>query len=167
MKKNIFTIGLMLCISSANLLAQNNKISALDFKPLIGHWQGSLTYFDYQTNKPYTMPADLDVTQFEECNCFVFSNIYPNEPNANAKDTINLSKNGIRINEQMLFSKHKKNGLIEITTMFAGVDGNNHRAALIKHIYTIGLHVYSIVKEVNFVGDSKWIKRHEYRYQRN
>jgi len=167
MKKNMLTIALLLCLSSANLFAQNNKISALDIKPLIGFWKGSLTYLDYQTNKPYTMPADLEITQIEESNRFVFSNIYPNEPKANDADTVTISESGLKIDDEIITLKRKKNGRLEITTELTGEDGNDNKAAIIRHIYTIGTNEYVVIKEVKFVDETKWIKRHEYRYQKN
>ena len=165
--KNILKIGLLLCLSNTLLFAQNNKISAIDFKPLIGHWQGSLTYLDYQTNKPYTMPADLEVKQIEDRSSFVFSNIYPNEPKANDADTVIISDSGLKINDEIITSKRKTNGLLEITTELTGIDGNDNKAATIKHIYTFGTNEYVVIKEVKFVGSTKWIKRHEYRYHKN
>jgi hypothetical protein len=32
-----------------------------DFAKLSGTWGGSLTYVDYSTGKPYTMPANLEI----------------------------------------------------------------------------------------------------------
>ena len=40
-----------------------DTVVADDLAPLLGEWKGSLTYVDYSSNKPYTMPANLTVKQ--------------------------------------------------------------------------------------------------------
>ncbi|MEO6819792.1 MAG: hypothetical protein ABI266_00785, partial [Ginsengibacter sp.] len=76
---------LMMADCSAQIIP---KISMKDFGTLSGSWQGSLTYLDYSSGKPFTMPADITVRRIKKSNKFIFSNIYPNEPNANSIDTM-------------------------------------------------------------------------------
>ncbi|MEO5942700.1 MAG: hypothetical protein ABIP30_15405 [Ferruginibacter sp.] len=37
------------------------KTSVRDFDKLVGSWEGSLTYLDYSSGKPYTMSADIEI----------------------------------------------------------------------------------------------------------
>jgi hypothetical protein len=78
-----------------------------DFTKLSGSWQGSLTYLDYSSGKPYTMPADIEVNRIDKSNKFIFSNSYPNEKSANSIDTVSLSKDGKYINNELIKSRRK------------------------------------------------------------
>ena len=43
-----------------SLLSQTKyTVNSNDFKAAIGFWKGSLTYLDYASGKPYTMPANI------------------------------------------------------------------------------------------------------------
>jgi hypothetical protein len=138
-----------------------------DFNQLVGSWKGALTYLDYSSGKPYTMPADITIKQLDKTNSFVFYNIYPNETSANSIDTISLSADGKYIDKALIKSRRKlKNGDIEIVAEEKGKDGNDNRNATFRHTYFIGKTHYSKKKEVQFEGETNWIKRHEYAYTR-
>ncbi len=165
-KKQII-IALLLCIVNTSI-AQSTKITATDFSVLIGGWKGSLTYLDYQSGKPYTMPADVDIEQIGSSNQFVFSNKYPDEPKANALDTVIISKKGDKIDDGIVKSNKKLgNGNIEIVTQRMGRDGNDNKKAIIRLTYTLGATTFTKRKDVQFVGTKKWIKRSEYSYTKN
>ena len=136
-----------------------------DFNNLSGAWEGSLTYLDYLSGKPYTMPADINIKRIGISNQFVFSITYPNETNANSIDTITISTDGKYINKEIIKSRLKlPNGDIEIVTEELGKDGNDNRDATFKLIYTLGLSTLINRKDVKYVGELEWIKRHEYSY---
>ena len=138
-----------------------------DFGRLAGSWSGSLTYLDYKSGKPFTMPADLEIKRLHKTNKFLFSNIYPNEKNANSTDTISISKNGKYIDKEVVKSRHKlPNGDIEIITEELGKDGNDNKPATFRHTYTLGSTTYKNRKDVQFVGDTNWINRHQYLYKK-
>ena len=138
-----------------------------DFDKLSGNWGGSLTYLDYSSGKPYTMPADIEIKRIGNTNKFVFSNIYPNETSANSMDTISISKDGKYIDKELVKSRRKlPNGDIEIITEEFGKDGNDHKPAIIRHTYTLGTTTYKNRKDVQFTGKTEWINRHEYSYQK-
>lgn len=148
-----------------NVNAQTNSVSAKDFLVISGCWQGTLTYLDYKSGKPYSMPANLDVKQAG--NLFLFENKYPNEPSANAGDTIMLSGDGHLLNnEQVLSNTVLDSGKREIITEATGTDGNDNRKARFRYTYFLGKNEFSRKKEIMFNGDSTWIRRHEYRYNR-
>jgi hypothetical protein len=138
-----------------------------DFTKLSGSWKGTLTYLDYSSGKPYTMPADIEVKRIRKTNKFIFSNIYPNEKSANSIDTIIISKDGKYIDKELIKSRRKlENGDIEIVTEEFGKDGNDNKPATFRHTYTFGKTTYKKRKDVQFTGQTNWINRHEYSYTR-
>ena len=165
-------LSLLLCLALIfyyNGIAQVVKnISLKDFDLLIGSWQGNLTYLDYSSGKPYTMPANVDIRNSGKTNKFIFSNIYPKEPNANSVDTLTISKDGNKINDDSVKSIRKLgNGNVEIITELQGKDGNDNKPALIRHTYIFGNTVFVIRKDVQFTGQTEWIKRNEYSYTKS
>lgn len=158
----IFALGF-----SATFSQTSPKILNKDLNLLAGSWKGSLTYLDYTSNKPYTMPADLNIRRQGNSGIFILSNLYPNEPKANSLDTMTISHNGKMINKEAVKSKRiLSNGDIEIVTETKGIDGNENKPAIIRITYTIGKTNFTNIKEVQFVGNTQWIKRHEYSYTR-
>lgn len=136
-----------------------------DFQQISGRWHGSLTYLDYSSGKPYTMPADIEIKRLDNTNKFLFSNIYPDEMSANSTDTISISKDGKRIDEALIKSRRKlPNGDVEIVTEETGEDGNDNKVATFRHTYTLGKASFRKRKDVRFVGEQAWINRHEYAY---
>jgi hypothetical protein len=111
------------------------------------------------------MAADNKVTRIGKTNKFIFSNIYPKEPNANSSDTITISDDGKYIDKEEVKSrKILADGTIEIITEEPGTDGNDNKPAIIRHTYTFGKKVFIKRKEVQFLGQTEWIKRNEYNY---
>ncbi len=145
----------------------DSVINVKDIEVLTGSWYGSLTYLDYSTNKPYTMPADVDISRIPNENKFIFKNSYPDEPAANSADTVILSADGKMIgNEKVKSLNLLDNGNKEIITEYNDVDGNDKKNAVIRHIYLVSKDIFIIRKDVKFEGESEWIKRHEYSYKR-
>lgn len=169
MSKFKIFLSLGLAIFSAGFSAQSNSKRLLkDIQKVSGSWKGSLTYLDYSSGKPYSMPAEVIIYRIEKTNKFLFSNIYPNEKNANSTDTIIVSSDGKYIDNELVKSRRKlNNGDIEIITENIGKDGNDNKPATIKHTYIFGNKVLKKRKDVQFTGDTKWINRHEYSYSRN
>ncbi len=144
-----------------------NSMNTSDFIPIIGEWSGSLTYLDYTSGKPFTMPANIKISQIGTTNQYLFSNSFPEEPSANWADTVTISKDGLKLNDETITSKkHLPNGLTEIVTEVNGVDGNDKKPAILKHTYTVGAQYFSRRKDVKFIGETTWIKRHEYLYKK-
>jgi len=142
-----------------------NTITPYDLNVLLGEWTGTLTYTDYSSNKPFTMPANLIVKQGKNENQILLLINYPNEPNANSKDKIKISKNGTQLNKIDVKSKQKlSNGQVQIITEYSGKDNNKN--ALIKNMYIIGKTLFIIRKEVKFENSDDWLMRNEYKYIR-
>ena len=140
-------------------------ISPTDFKSVKGAWTGSLTYIDYSTNKPYTMPANLNIGQGKNENQWGLSYIYPNEPKANSRGKIKISDQGRKLNNHKVISKQQLSDFkVQITTEHLGKD--NNKKALIRNIYILSERVLIIRKEVKFEDTETWFKRNEYNFKR-
>lgn len=161
-------VSLLFCLGACNAFSfSDSTVSPADLKKLAGCWEGSLTYLDYSTGKPFTMPANILVKDFANNNSIVVSYIYPKEPKANGNDTILISADGRTFNGKPVKTKRWINeNKLEIITEIDGKDGNDHKPAVIRQTYTLNGKTYSVKKEVMFVGQSQWILRNEYKFQR-
>ena len=136
-----------------------------DIEIILGDWTGSLTYIDYSSNEPYTMPADVTVKQGQTKNKLSLNFKYPNEPNANSQGQISISKKGDKINKEIIVSKRElSNEQLEIITEYNGKD--NKKKALIRNKYILGSKQFVIRKEVKFENSNEWIMRNEYSFER-
>jgi hypothetical protein len=142
-----------------------NNVTTDDLNILLGEWTGTLTYTDYGTNKPFTMPANLIVSPGKNKYQLILSINYPKEPNANSKDKIKISKDGTLLNKLEVTSKAVlPNGQIQIVTENFGKD--NGKKALIKNVYIFGTSEFIIRKEVKFENADAWLMRNQYEYNR-
>jgi hypothetical protein len=154
----------MLLILSLGCYGQT-KVTPEDLKLAIGNWEGSITYLDYQSNKPFTMPANLLVEKGNNENTLILYNSYPNEPKANNSDKIKISKNRLLFNKHTISSREKfENGSIQIQTEHHAKDDG--KKARIRYTYNMGSYMFVIRKEVQFKESTEWIKRSEFRYTR-
>ena len=143
------------------------SVSVKDFKPAFGKWKGTLTYLDYTSGKPYTMPCNITVNPVDSNpQQLVIAYEYPDEPKANGNDTLVISGDGKMIDDGTVIVKEKIGGLLKVITEKNGVDGNESRKAQIRLIYEAGKKSFSIRKEVKFEGEEKWILRNEYKMAR-
>lgn len=162
MKYIILNIILLFSLSSYG----QTQITPDDLKSIVGTWEGSITYLDYQTNKPFSMAANLIVEMGRNENTLVLNNLYPNEPNANNSEKIKMSKNGTMLNSHLVTLREEiENGQTQIQTEHKGKDDN--KKALIRFTYHIGKNIFLIRKEVQFSQGGPWIKRSEFSYHRN
>jgi hypothetical protein len=146
--------------------AQDIRIQKNDIRILEGNWIGSLTYLDYTSGKPYTMPANLSVTSISGTSNLLFRMVYPDEPKANGNDTVMIDQNGLFFDGAKVTGKLSKNNSVVIITEQNGKDGNDHKNALIKKTYTADKTTFSITKEILFEGEQKWILRHTYTFSK-
>ncbi len=157
MKKIILFLPLMTALGFAN--AQSFNIS--DLSASVGHWEGKLTYLDYTTGKPYTMLANINIGLTDNKKGYIMGYEYPKEPHANAKDTTFLVDKRFGKDKIVEFKKDTDGGF-KLVTEIEGEDGNDHKKAILRHIYLLKANSYSITKEVKFEGTNQWIKRNEY-----
>jgi hypothetical protein len=164
-KFNSMILALLLWLSNAS--AQTTAFTASDIALMKGKWTGTLTYLDYSSNKPYTMPANVDIHYLPKTKTLLYHNSYPKEPKANNVDTIVLSKKGTMIGKEQVQKRTVlADGNIEIVTEYASVDGNDNKSALIRHTYTLGKNIFQIKKEVQYTGQTEWIRRNESSYSK-
>lgn len=168
MTKIRFQLLIFFLIFSTSQVIAQGKITKKELKSFIGNWKGSLTYIDYSSDKPYTMPANIEIKNGLNANELLISNIYPNEPKANSVDTLIISAKENSFDGAAVKSITRlSDGSTQIITESSGMDGNDKKPALIRHTYTISKTNYSNRKEVQFFGETKWMKRHEYSYLKN
>lgn len=164
----LLSVAIGLCASQlpAQLPGQPTaRVLPSDFVTLVGSWEGKLTYVDYTSHKPVTMPARLNIRQLDDVNAFACAHSYPSEPQANSTDTLILRNSGTVIDDETVSSRTiLPDGTIEIVTLLKATDGNEHRKALIRHTYTISKSMYRIRKEVLFDGTDEWLQRYEIIY---
>lgn len=144
----------------------DGRITADDLESVKGEWTGSLTYIDYSSNKPYSMPADLTVEEGKNQFQYILKYSYPNEPHANSKGKIEITKDGMRINKKDVVSIERTefDGLI-VKTEHSGKD--NKKKATIRNVYIISEDKFVLSKEVKFEDTTEWLKRNEYSFTRN
>ena len=165
MKKTLSIVVIIFALLFSIKNYSQNIVTKDDLQILHGKWTGTLTYIDYSSNKPYTMPANLIVEQGKNENQILLFNNYPNEPKANSKDKIKISKNGELLDNKRVKSKEKlADNQIQIITEYSGKD--NKKKALIRNIYIIGEKQFVIRKEVKFNNSEEWIVRNKYSYNR-
>ena len=86
MRKKCVVLFSFLFISLFSFAQEPKKVSVNDFSPALGKWKGSLTYLDYTSGKPYTMPAWVEIVPGKSQ--VVLGYEYPNEPKAVESRTI-------------------------------------------------------------------------------
>ena len=164
MRSIIAAAVLLISISASG--QSKHAVHPADFVSAEGYWKGTLTYLDYSSGKPYSMPASITLSTNKTGEIY-FSFVYPDEPKANSKDTLKITKNGLEFDGATVTSKmRKEDGSLIIITDRDGFDGNDNKKAVIRHVYTIGNTIFNNRKEVKFEGTDKWILRNEYAFTR-
>ena len=90
---------------------------------------------------------------------------YPNEPQANSKDTTYIINNYFGKDKIVKFKKASDGGFTLVTEI-VGKDGNDNKKAILRHTYLLKSSTFSIIKDVKFEGTDKWIKRNKYETRR-
>ncbi|MBA2621375.1 MAG: hypothetical protein H0U87_09260 [Acidobacteria bacterium] len=143
------------------------KIKPGDFKQLTnGQWKGKLTYQDYRSNKKVSILSNLTVTELSEDKLsWIFEYGYPDEPKANKKSIVKISKDGKTFDDETVVERTKlPNETLKIVTMNDGMD--NDKPAVFRHIYLINKKSFSIKKEVKYEGTDEFFERNEYSWNR-
>lgn len=165
MKKVLYIITLLIAVNS-NAQSKAN-FTKEDANLLSGSWKGSLTYLDYNSGKPYTMPANTNINMIKGTNSLLVEMVYPDEPKANSKDTLLINEDRTIFAEAKIVSrKSLADGYVQIITEVNGKDGNDNKNALLRKTYTFNKNSFTNRKDIKFQGTTEWIKRHEYSYTR-
>ena len=163
------TLRILLILVVTPFLGQAQEkedlVSIDDLDLIIGEWQGTLTYIDYGSGSPYTMPVEATITAGKKNNLLQIEMVYPNEPKANNSSKITISRDGKSINKQTIVSRLiNASGEVEIITEDSGKDDN--RQATIRHTYILGKDRFINRKEVRFAEQDDWLMRNEFSYRR-
>ena len=151
----------------AIVFALTASVSVKDFKPAYGKWTGTITYLDYTSGKPFTMPANVTISKNnKDARQLIFAFEYPQEPKANGNDTLIISEDGMMIDDTKVTSKESRDGVLQILTEKEGVDGNDNKKALIRYVYSISKKSFVKRKEVRFDGQDIFIMRNEFKMSR-
>lgn len=143
------------------------KVERKDLHRLTGApWTGTLTYLDYRSNRPVSIPSALIVTPVAGNRlAWVFEYRYPDEPQENSRDTVALSKDrktldGERVVERTRLGRDS----VRIVTEKPGPD--NDQPALFRFTYLIGARSFSVQKAVRPEGKPAFFERNRYAWTR-
>jgi len=160
---------ILLCSNVINAqtdFEQNTRVLTQDISLVIGDWQGELTYLDYQSGKPFSMPANVRIAQGKDSRTLNVEMEYPNEPQANNSAKIKINKDGSEIDGYAVNTRNvDDSGNVTIEAEKWGKDDN--KKALIRMTYTFGNAMFAMSKSVQFEGSDAWILRNTYEYQRS
>jgi hypothetical protein len=146
---------------------KTRKIKSSDFKLLTaGQWKGKLTYQDYRSNKKVSILSNLTVTESNEDKLsWIFEYEYPDEPKANKKLIVKISKDGKTFDEETVVERaNLPNKILRIVTTNNGTD--NDKPAVFRHTYLLSKKSFSIKKEVKYEGTQEFFERNEYSWIR-
>lgn len=145
--------------------AYNQQIPAQSLDVLAGEdWTGELTYLDYSSNERVTMPVQMAVSILGD-GVYQIAYSYPNEPKANSRHKIRISRNGKRIaGNEVTGIERSDDGSLVIFAESNGRDDNEK--ARFYFTYRVGGSTFISRKEVMFAGRSQKILRNEYRLER-
>jgi hypothetical protein len=168
MNKKILATSIIIIVLINLASAQKTAtMSATTLKSLIGCWQGTLNYSGTMIRKPFTTTSELIIRQLGRSNKFEFVNAYTKDAHDNKSDTITISSNGRKLNNDAIKSKRNTgDGNMEIVTEALGFDHDNNKKAMIRQTYTIGKQLYSYKKQVQPEGQADWLDREEFTYTR-
>ncbi|MDC6350957.1 hypothetical protein PP178_05290 [Zeaxanthinibacter sp. PT1] len=166
----VFIVLMLFIFPPAALFGQNigsDRIRTEDLKMLVGNWTGLLTYLDYSSGNPFSLPVQLKVYESNSPFKLRLEEIFPNEPGANNKSRLSISKDGRFINKKPIKSrKTLSNGQLQIVAKYRQKDGNEGKMAINRMTYTIDKSEFSLKKEVQFDDSEDWITRSYYEYKR-
>lgn len=165
---NILVSYFLIVSSLFGLISMDTpRVRTRDLQLLTGpQWKGTLTYLDYGTNKRVSIRSNLSVSQSNEGKLsWVFEYQYPDEPKANSKDIVTISKDGRIIDGEVVVERTNLTGNgLRVVTVKSGTD--NDKKATFHYTYLIGRKSFSIKKEVRYEGTMEYVERNEYRWER-
>lgn len=143
------------------------RIKRDDLQLLTGaQWSGTLTYLDYRSKKKVSIPANLTVSpNGEDKWSWVFEYEYPEEPKANSREIIELSRDGKSFNGEVVLERTSlPDNTVRFVTEKKGED--NNRSATIRFTYSLNAKTFSIRKEVRYDAEDQFFERNGYDWKR-
>ena len=165
---SVFVSALLIAASLFGQTAANSpRLEAGDLNRLTGaQWKGTLTYLDYGRNKKVSIPSHLTITgPGADGLSWTFDYLYLDEPKANSKEVVVVSKDGTIIDgERVVERATAPDGTLKIVTEKAGTD--NGKPSLFRYTYLLGATSFSIRKEVKPEGAADFFERNQYSWTR-
>ena len=129
-------------------------------------WSGTLTFLDYRSKKKVSIPSNLNVRPNGEDEwSWVFEYEYPDEPQANSKEIIQLSKDGSSMNGEVVLERISlPDKTVRFVTEKKGQD--NNRSASFRFTYLINAKSFSIRKDVRYEGEEQFFERNAFDWKR-
>ena len=129
-------------------------------------WTGTLTYLDYRAKKKVPIPANLNVRpNGEDKWSWIFEYQYPDEPHANSKEIVRLSKDGRNMNDEIVLERTiLPDNTVRFVTEKKGED--NNRSASIRYTYSVNAKSFSIRKEVRYDDENQFFERNGFDWKR-
>jgi hypothetical protein len=143
------------------------RIKIDDLQILTGtQWSGTLTYLDYRSKKKISIPANLNVSpNGADKWSWIFEYVYPDEPQANSREIVRLSKDGRSINGEVVLERiGLPDNTVRLVTEKKGED--NNRSASIRFTYLINAKRFSIRKEVRYEDEDQFFERNGFDWKR-
>jgi len=155
------------CNAQSSSSSKTYKVEKDEMAKIKGDWIGSLTYLDYTSKKPFSMPCNVTLSNGRNKSKFKIKYVYPNEPKANRNGRVKFTKRGTYVNKQKIKSKiTNAQGNLEIHTEYSSKDGNDNQEALMRNTYVLGPDNLLFRKDVKFKNSDEWIMRNEYSFKR-
>ncbi|MEZ5893539.1 MAG: hypothetical protein R3C58_10440 [Parvularculaceae bacterium] len=137
-------------------------ISAADFAPLIGRdMEGGLTYLDYGSKKRVLIPATLTILDAGP-GALRFTIGYPDEPQHDGEELIEISADGRRFGEEEVLSRTATADGVDFVTRTYGPDDDVD--AEFRFTYRITRCAYSAAKEVRPLSEEDFFERNIYEF---
>ncbi len=165
--KKFISIWLIALSFSAFGFGQTSKVKIKDLQNLRGaQWTGTLSYLDYRKNTKVSISSNLTVTQSkDDKSSWIFEYQYPDEPKANSRETVAVSKDGKTFDGETVTERTSlADKTLKIVTQKSGPD--NDKKALFRFTYLLGKTSFSIKKEVRYEGTTDFFVRNEYIWKR-
>lgn len=165
--KTLYIAILIASVFVVSTSAQAAKISPDDLKTLEGaQWIGTLTYLDYSSNKKTSIKSNVTISRSAaDSLAWNFEYQYPDEPKANSKDSVILSRDGKTFDGETVIERTKlPDGTLKFVTTKDGED--NGKKALYRFTYLAGKNALSVKKEARIEGTTEYFVRNEYVWTR-
>lgn len=154
--------ALLLCGNVVNA----QTISVADFKALEGKWKGKLTYLDYSSNKPTSIPTKALIELVSDTTFDLFF-YYTEEPDKNEGNRYIIQKNGTALNGMKVIERAPQaDGTLKIVLENKGPDGNDNRPATFHQVMMISATHFTSTKMVKFDGENEFFQRNQYLFTR-
>lgn len=134
------------------------KATPTDFALIEGDgWTGQMTYLDYTTQKPSSIPVALNVKPAAGRTA-TYQILYPREPKYNTTEKLKISKDGTRLNGNAIIERAEQDdGSVKIVTLERGKDDN--RDADMRTTYVLSGSALTISKDVKFDDGDDFFQR--------